>query len=298
MNDERIHRAVSDDGTEIVGSVQGNGPPLVFVHGAMDDGTLQWKPAVPHLADRFTCHVMSVRNRGRSGHSEDLSPPRLVEDVAAYASSIGEPVGLVGLSLGGRWVLGAATRLGDVTGVVAHEPVIVEVMNEDVRDQLFSTAMREGEEAQQGRLASAMRIFGELMGNSDEVAALDASGAFEILEANVIADLMKIQQGTEYQGPTAIEASSLAKITAPVLLMQGGRTQESVRSWFHTGVQYVDQHVPQSAVYEFPDLGHLAPMVEPERVAQKIAGFFGNGRSPVGHPLEDSHSQSSGTETG
>ncbi|MFW6074390.1 MAG: alpha/beta fold hydrolase, partial [Chloroflexota bacterium] len=95
MTTERIHRAVSDDDTEIVGSVQGDGPPLVFVHGMMDDGTLQWKPAAEYLADRFTCHVMSQRNRGRSGHSEDLSPPRIVEDVAAYASSIGEPVGLV-----------------------------------------------------------------------------------------------------------------------------------------------------------------------------------------------------------
>jgi len=27
------------------------------------DRTLQWKPAVPYLADRFTCHVMSMRNR-------------------------------------------------------------------------------------------------------------------------------------------------------------------------------------------------------------------------------------------
>ncbi len=36
MTEKQIHRAVSDDGTEIVGSVQGNGPLLVFVHGTMD----------------------------------------------------------------------------------------------------------------------------------------------------------------------------------------------------------------------------------------------------------------------
>lgn len=47
MNENRIHRATSDDGTEIVGTFQGDGPPLVLVHGAMDDGTLQWEPAVP-----------------------------------------------------------------------------------------------------------------------------------------------------------------------------------------------------------------------------------------------------------
>ena len=147
MKDDRIHRVTSEDGTEIAGAVHGQGPSVVFVHGAMDDGTLQWKPAVPYLADRFTCHVMSVRNRGRSGHSEDLSPPRFVEDVAAYASSVGEPVGLVGLSAGGTWVLAAANRLMDVTGVVAYEPVVFEVISEEVENRLVAAVTREGEEA-------------------------------------------------------------------------------------------------------------------------------------------------------
>jgi pimeloyl-ACP methyl ester carboxylesterase len=281
MNDERIHRAVSDDGTEIVGSVQGDGPPLVFVHGAMDDGTLQWKPTVPYLADWFTCHVMSVRNRGRSGHSEDLLPPRFVEDVAAYASSIGEPVGLVGLSIGGTWVLSAAKRLADVTGVVAYEPVVFEVISEEVRDRLVRTVMREGDEAKQGRLTAAVRIFAEFVGNDDEVAALDAAGAFETLGANVPADLTMIQQSGEHHGPSATDASALANSTAPVLVLQGGRSAENVRSWMHAGVRHVDEHVPKTTVHEFPDLGHLAPMTAPERIAKKIAGFFSTGRYPA-----------------
>jgi pimeloyl-ACP methyl ester carboxylesterase len=272
MTDKRNHRAVSDDGTEIFGSVQGNGPPLVFVHGAMGDGTLQWKPSVPYLADRFTCHVISVRNRGRSGHSEDLSPPRPVEDVAAYASSLGKPVGLVGLSAGGAWVLGAASRLADITGVVAYEPVIFEVISKEVLDRLADTVMRESEEARQGRLASAVRIFAEFVGNEDEVAALDAAGHFEIMGSNVPADLMGTQQGSEYQGPSATDASMLAKITAPVLLIKGGRS--NVRSWFHAGVRYAAEHVPKATVHEFADLGHLGPMFAPEPIAEKIAGFF------------------------
>ncbi len=272
MTDEWIQSAVSDDGTEIIGSVRGNGPPLVFVHGAMGDGTLQWKPTVPYLADRFTCHVISVRNRGRSGHSEDLSPPRLIEDVAAYASSVGKPVGLVGLSAGGNWVLGAASRLDVVTGVVAYEPVVFEVMSEEVRNRLVSTVMREEEEARQGRLATAVRIFAEFVGNDDEVAALDAAGSFEIMGSNVPADLLGTRHGSEYRGPSAMDPSMLAKITVPVLLLQGGRS--NVHTWFHAGVRYVAEHVPQSTVHEFPDLGHLGPMFAPEPIAGKIASFF------------------------
>lgn len=273
-DENRIHRAVSQDGTEIVGTVHGQGPSLVLVHGAMDDGTLQWEPAVPYLTDRFTCHVISVRNRGRSGHSEDLSPPRFIEDVAAYASSVGEPVGLVGLSIGGTWVLGAANRLADVTGVVAYEPVVFEVISEEVHNRLVSAITREGEEAQQGRLAAAVRIFAEFAGNDDEIAALDAADAFETLGANVPADLAGFQQGTEYQGPSATDASMLAKITAPVLLLQGGRTAASARSWFHAGVRHVAEHVQQATVHEFADLGHLAPMAAPEPVAEELVRFF------------------------
>jgi pimeloyl-ACP methyl ester carboxylesterase len=274
MTDERIHRAVSVDGTEIVGSVQGDGPPLVFVHGMMDDGTLQWKPAVPYLADRFECHVMSVRNRGNSGHSQDVSPPRLVEDVAAYASSIGEPVGLVGLSAGGAFVLGAASRLQNITGIVAYEPAVIPALTEEVRDRLVSTVMREAEQVQQGRLAEGMRIWAELVCNDEENAALDEADAFETLGANAPADLAILQQSREYQGPSALDPSALAEIKAPVLLLKGGRTAEASAPWFSAGVRYVDEHVPQTTVHEYPDLGHLAPMVAPGRVAEKIAEFF------------------------
>lgn len=77
----------------------------------------------------------------------------------------------------------------------------------------------------------------EFVGNDDEVAALDAAGSFEIMGANVPTELMAIQQSNEYKGPSATDSSILAKISAPVLLLQGGRS--NARSWFHAGVRYV-----------------------------------------------------------
>lgn len=272
---DQVKRVISDDGTEIAGRVKGQGPHIVFVHGMMDDGTLQWVPAVSYLADRFTCHVMSARNRGNSGHSEDLAITRLVEDVTAYASSIDEPVGLVGLSAGGTWVLGAASRLKDITGVVAYEPVVFEALNENIIKQLGSVVMREDEEAQQGQLIAAVRIFAEFVGNEEEIAALD-SAYFEAMSTNVPADLMSMKQGSESQGPSITDASQLEKIKAPVLLLQGGRT--NIHSWFHAGVQYIVENVQQATVHEFSGLGHLGPMIEPKPIAEKIASFFDNGQ--------------------
>lgn len=102
MSTDRIHRAVSAAGTEILGRVHGQGPPLVLVHGGLEDGDLCWASLLPALRDRFTCYLPSRRGRGLSGDSDDLSPERLVEDVTAFVDSIGPPVGIVGESDGGQ----------------------------------------------------------------------------------------------------------------------------------------------------------------------------------------------------
>lgn len=272
MSPEQIHRAVSDDGTEIVGTVHGQGPPLVLVHGAMDDGQVSWRPSLPYLTDRFTCHVPSIRNRGRSGWSDDSTPERLVDDVTAYVASLDEPVGLVGLSLGGALVLGAATRLENVTALVAYEPTLREAMSEDDLARFAETARREAAEAEQERPGAAIRTFGKLVGNDEEMASLEEAGAFEVLSRNVLADLAVIQQGSEYQGPRTTDVANMTALTIPVLLLQGRRS--NFASWFHASVRHAAEHIPDATVHEFDGLGHLAPMVAPQPVATEIVRYF------------------------
>src|ERR687891_2935962 len=124
MDEGRIQRAVSADGTEIVGRVIGQGPPLVLVHGGIGDGEFAWTELLPHLTDRFTCYLPSTRGRGLSGDHPDHSPPRLVEDVTAFVDSIGEPVCLVAWSGSGPWCLGAAAQTDSVAAAAAWEPAL------------------------------------------------------------------------------------------------------------------------------------------------------------------------------
>ena len=89
MSNQRAHYVTTTDGVTIGGTVHGQGPPLVFLQGAMGDGDLDWQALVPHLTDRFTCHLPSMRGRGLSGDHPDLSLGRVVDDMLAYVDSIG-----------------------------------------------------------------------------------------------------------------------------------------------------------------------------------------------------------------
>jgi pimeloyl-ACP methyl ester carboxylesterase len=174
MTGDRIHRAVSADGTETAGRVHGQGPPLVLVHGRPHDGDIAWEALLPHLTDRFTCYLPSTRGRGLSADSPDHSPPRLQEDFNAFVDSIGEPVFVAGWSTGGPWALGAAAHSGAVAAVTVYEPTVIPVMREDDLASLRAMVEELGVAAGDGRLVDAVRAFHAWLGTDDEVAALDA----------------------------------------------------------------------------------------------------------------------------
>lgn len=272
----RIHRAISADGTEIAGHVHGQGPPLVFVHGGLEDGDLCWASLVPLLRERFTCYLMSTRGRGLSDDHPSLTPERLVEDVTAFAESIGEPVGLVGESSGGMYALGAAARTSNVSAVAVHEPVVFETFSPDDAARFEETVARVGATAAEGRLADAARTFAEPLVNDDELAAASASDYFEASGRNVPVLLREVEQTAQSHEYSPTSPSELARITVPVLLLYGSRS--ALRTWFAEGVRHVAEYVPEAHVREIDGTGHWAPVLQPEPLADEIVRFFGERR--------------------
>lgn len=286
MGHERIHRAVSDDGTEIAGRVDGQGPPLVLVHGAFEDGDTCWEALLPWLRERFTCYAMSLRGRGLSGHSADLSTERLVRDVTAFVDSIGEPVGLVGESGGGFLALGAAGRTPRVSAVAVYEPIVLEVQSQEDAARFEETFARVSTMAGEGRLADAVGAFAELLANDDELAALSASAdGVEALAANVpvqvqeFTQLLERQHGAEAEGPSPTAPSALPRVTVPVLLLYGAQT--ALGTWITDGVRHVADHVADPHVREIDRAGHFAPALRPEPIADELARFFQTAHQPA-----------------
>ena len=179
MTDDRIHRAVSADGTEIVGRVHSQGPALVLFHGMPEDGDICWEALVPHLADRFTCYLPSSRGVGLSADNPDHAPPRHQEDAVAFVDGIDEPVFVLGESDGAAQALHAAAEGAAVVAAAVYEPFVASVMGDEDLARVGEAIERTAEAAADGRLADAARIFVRAVATDDEIAALEATGFFE-----------------------------------------------------------------------------------------------------------------------
>jgi pimeloyl-ACP methyl ester carboxylesterase len=269
MSNQRTHYATTSDGVTIGGSVHGEGPPLVFLQGAIGDGDIDWQRLLPYLTDRFTCHLPSMRGRGLSGDHPGLGTPRLVDDAVTYVHSIGRPTGLVGWSGGGTLALAAAARSNAVTGVAAVEPGILSLADEQVQAVVGNAVARTGDLAAGGSLTAAVRAFAEFPFNNDEITMADDAGYFEAASRYVPKLLNLLQQAMESEDPAA-DPAVLGAISAPVMVVLGSKT----KPFFITSARYVGDHVPNAQLRGVPGAGHAAPLTHPEALAEAVTDFF------------------------
>lgn len=115
--------ATSRDGTRIAYDVSGDGPPLVYVTGAIC--SRRFPPVArdtTHFATTFRVLGYDRRGRGDSGDSAPWSVQREVEDIEAMIAEVGGRAYVYGHSSGAVLALHAAHRLGDaVIGVVLYD---------------------------------------------------------------------------------------------------------------------------------------------------------------------------------
>lgn len=284
MTEERIHRAVSADGTEIVGRVVGQGPALVLVHGGIGDGEFAWDALLPHLTDRFTCYLPSTRGRGLSADNPDHSPPRLQEDINAFVDSIGEPVCLVGWSGSGPWVLGAAAQTDSVAAAAAWEPALgptaLGPAGQQDMGRFFAAMEQVGLAAADGRLVDAVRAFAPGICTDEEIAALEGMDFYERWADGVPALLRLLQQLMAYEGPTPYDPEALAQINVPVLLLRGQETL--LGAGFGEAARHIARYVADPQVHELQGVGHFAPVLAPEHIAEELVSFFEKALQPTG----------------
>lgn len=116
--------AININGVDLHYEIEGQGPPLVLVHGSWSDHTT-WSRVAPLLSDSFRVIRYDRRHHSRSAPSPEPRTRRDDEhDLAALIETLA-PGGahLVGNSFGGLVVLGLAARRPElVLSVSVHEP--------------------------------------------------------------------------------------------------------------------------------------------------------------------------------
>ncbi len=115
----------SRDGAPLAVWVEGDGPPLVLVHGSIQDHTVS-AALVHELRSDVTTFSMDRRGFGGSGDTSGYTIERDFEDVAAVVDAVaartGEPVASWGHSYGANCVMGGAALTGNVSHILLYEP--------------------------------------------------------------------------------------------------------------------------------------------------------------------------------
>ena len=269
MSSQRTHYVTTSDGVTIGGTVHGEGPPLVFMHGMMGDGDADWQALLPYLADQFTCHLPSLRGRGLSGDHPNLCVRRNVDDMVAYVDSIEAPTGLVGWSGGANHALGVAAQSESVAAVAPFEPVVQNFMDEQVQAALGGSVAALAELAADGRPAAGARAFAGWPFNDNEVAVAEQAGYFEVA-GRYVPNMLAVLKDLKEHGDLTTDPDVLGAIQAPVVVLCGSDTKPV----FGASARYVADHVPNARIQEIPGAGHAAPLTRPEALAEALTEFF------------------------
>jgi pimeloyl-ACP methyl ester carboxylesterase len=85
------------------------GPHVVFVHGLFGQGK-NWTTIAKGLADRHRVTLLDLPNHGHSPWTDRIDYLDMAEKLAAELGELGEPVTLVGHSMGGKVAMQVALR--------------------------------------------------------------------------------------------------------------------------------------------------------------------------------------------
>lgn len=265
------HLATSNDSTQVAARVLGKGPHVIFLPAGPGDSELSWSSVAEWMSKHCTCHLLETRGRGQSGDHPDHSPNRLVEDVLAYAHSIGEKAAVVGWG-SALWARVASQNPEEIVAAAVYEPGAGEVMTPETGKRMGETFGRVGELAAEGKTAEAARVF---IDNCDMIYSQEDidSGApanFWSDAAEQLPLFMQESRQASGSGPGATSPETLGKIKAPVLILLGERTSR----WFSDSVQHVVGHISNSTLQLIPGAAHFGPITHAEAVAGEMARFI------------------------
>ena len=262
----------SADGTPLAVWVEGQGPPLVLVHGSMCDHTAS-DPLVAELRNTMTTLAMDRRGFGASGDAAGYALEREFEDVAAVAEAVatrtGGPVALWGHSYGAGCAMGGAALTGAVHHLVLYEPGLgIPYPAGSIEEVEAALAAGDAETA-------LLLVLAGIVGMTDEEIASLRSGPrwpTMLASAPTVPRECRAEDGWTYR-PGAFDG-----LSAPTLLLAGTETHPVLRQATDRALAAI----PGARVQVLEGHAHLAHRSDPAMVAAVIRGFVSGSAAASG----------------
>ena len=254
----------SGDGGSIAVWVEGNGPPLVLVHGSVSDHTV-FAPLVDELRDEFTLFAVDRRGFGASPDASGHSAEREFSDVAAVvvaaAARAGEPVVLFGSSWGASCALGAARDLPLLRALVLYEPSLGQRYPPGSIDRMEERVAAGDNEGAIVEMATQIAGLTE-----DEIAERRAAPNWpeRVALAPTMARESRIEENWDW--PT----NRFARIAVPTLLITGSETPPELAEV----TSLTAAAIPGARVHVLAGHGHVAHVSEPGVVAEVLRDWL------------------------
>jgi pimeloyl-ACP methyl ester carboxylesterase len=269
---DRPSRVVaSRDGTPIAVFSAGAGPALVLVHGTTADHRT-WRVLGPMLAERFTIHAVDRRGRGASGDGRGPYSIGLeLDDVAAVAEALaadgGEPVDVLGHSLGGRIALAATYRTPAIRRVIAYESAPSSVLRAPgARDELLE-ALRADLAAGDNDALLARFMTAAVGMPAADLAAFRADPIWP-LRAAAAPTIVRELEAADAAPEISLEA--LAGVAAPVLQVAGSASPAS----FREAAEMLDARLTQGRLAIIDGARHAAHHSHPAALLALVEAFL------------------------
>jgi pimeloyl-ACP methyl ester carboxylesterase len=260
---------VQANGLEIAYERVGEGPPLVFVHGAAADGRL-WRPQLAALADEFTVVAWDEPGAGRSS---DLPADFGLSDYARCLAAL-----IDALALGPAHVAGLSWGGTVAQELYRHHPRLVATLI--LVDTYAGWKGSLPEEEVRVRVAGARQMFAAPTEEFDPTLpglfAGDPPAEFVPLLKEIATAVRP--EGLKTQLSIMAEADQrdlLPLITVPTLLIWG---ELDARSPLNVAHQF-ERAIPGSELVVIPDAGHVSNLEQVERFNETVRAFCGGRKS-------------------
>jgi pimeloyl-ACP methyl ester carboxylesterase len=256
----------SADGTSLAVWVEGEGPPLVMVHGSLQDHTASGA-LVDELRDGVTTFSMDRRGFGASGDAAGYSIEREFEDVAAVVDAVaartGATVALWGHSYGAGCAMGGAARTTNVHRLVLYEPSL------GLAYPAGSIESIERKVASGDMEAALLEVLVEIAGmTDDEVAAMRSnpkmSWTDRLATVPTVPRECRAENGWVY-GPGQFDG-----VAAPTLMLAGSESPPVLNE----ATRHAADAIPDVHIRVLEGHGHVAHRTDPAMVAAIIREFI------------------------